>query len=152
MNSRMPAIPRWPSLPTAYFLENGRSRTMVAAMKRLVRTMFRKLRTMSSSVCGPQISSTNRARNTNAEPPYFRPAEDSPEYKYLMQRRRALDGPLPQRSVEIRRPLEMPDDSVYGEFDAGSGKADTRFVSWVGDLVVQQPSVPFREPPESALQ
>ena len=67
-----------------------------------------------------------------AEPPYFRPAEDSPEYKYLMQRRRALDGLLPQRSVEIRRPLQMPDDSVYGEFDEGSGKAE---VSTTGAFV-----------------
>src|SRR4051795_2507311 len=28
-------------------------------------------------------------------PPYYRPAEDSPEYQYMMDRRRALDGPLP---------------------------------------------------------
>src|SRR5437588_8400568 len=25
-------------------------------------------------------------------PPYYRPADDSPEHEYLMQRRRALDG------------------------------------------------------------
>jgi len=59
-----------------------------------------------------------------AEPPYFRPAEDSPEHKYLMQRRAALNGSMPRRVVNIRRPLEMPDDSVYTEFDAGSGKAE----------------------------
>ena len=67
-----------------------------------------------------------------AEPPYFRPAEDSPEYKYLMQRRKALDGVIPQRVVDIRKPLEMPDESVYGEFDAGSGKAE---VSTTGAFV-----------------
>ena len=60
----------------------------------------------------------------DAEPPYFRPAEDSPEHKYLMKRRAALDGVMPTRPMEIRRPLEMPDDSVYTEFDAGSGKAE----------------------------
>ena len=59
-----------------------------------------------------------------AEPPYFRPAEDSPEHKYLMQRRAALNGAVPRRVVDIRLPLEMPDDSVYTEFDAGSGKAE----------------------------
>ncbi len=68
----------------------------------------------------------------DAEPPYFRPAEDSPEYKYLMQRRKALDGLLPSRVVDIRKPLEMPDESVYGEFDAGSGKAE---VSTTGAFV-----------------
>ncbi len=56
----------------------------------------------------------------DAEPPYFRPAEDSPEYQYLMQRRTALNGLMPRRVVNIRKPLEMPDESVYGEFDAGS--------------------------------
>ena len=60
----------------------------------------------------------------DAEPPYFRPAEDSPEHQYLMKRRAALDGVMPTRPMEIRRPLEMPDDSVYTEFDAGSGKAE----------------------------
>jgi len=60
----------------------------------------------------------------DAEPPYFRPAQDSPEHQYLMKRRAALDGVMPTRPMEIRRPLEMPDDSVYTEFDAGSGKAE----------------------------
>ncbi len=68
----------------------------------------------------------------DAEPPYYRPSEDSPEYKYLMQRRKALGGSLPSRVIDIRKPLEMPDDSVYGEFDAGSGKAE---VSTTGAFV-----------------
>ena len=59
-----------------------------------------------------------------AEPPYFRPAEDSPEHQYLMQRRAALNGVMPTRVVNIRKPLEMPDESVYSEFDQGSGKAE----------------------------
>jgi len=60
----------------------------------------------------------------DSEPPYFRPGEDSPEHQYLMQRRSALNGSMPRRVVNIRRPLEMPDDTVYTEFDAGSGKAE----------------------------
>jgi pyruvate dehydrogenase E1 component len=55
------------------------------------------------------------------EPPYFRPAADSVEYQYMMERRRALDGPLPQRLVRTRKPLELPDPAVFAEFDAGSG-------------------------------
>ncbi len=63
----------------------------------------------------------DEALTGDAEPPYFRPSEDSPEHKYLMKRRAALNGAVPRRGVELRIPLEMPDDKVYEEFDAGSG-------------------------------
>ena len=39
----------------------------------------------------------------------------------MMERRRALDGPLPRRVVRNRRPLELPAESVYDEVKAGSG-------------------------------
>ncbi|MCU0269350.1 MAG: pyruvate dehydrogenase (acetyl-transferring), homodimeric type [Acidimicrobiales bacterium] len=55
------------------------------------------------------------------EPPYFRPAVDSPEYQYLMARRRELDGPLPSRGLPVRRPLALPDRGPFTEFDSGSG-------------------------------
>jgi pyruvate dehydrogenase E1 component len=54
-------------------------------------------------------------------PPYVRPAEDSIEYQYLMERRKALGGPIPTRVVRSRRPIQLPDPSVYAEFDDGSG-------------------------------
>ncbi len=53
--------------------------------------------------------------------PYYRPPIDSPEVQYLKQRRKALDGPVPSRVVNIRRPLKPPSDKVFEEFDAGSG-------------------------------
>ena len=56
------------------------------------------------------------------EPPYYRPPEDSDEYQYMMDRRRALDGELPKRTVTIKRKLELPKTEVFGEFDAGSGQ------------------------------
>ncbi|MDF1596539.1 MAG: pyruvate dehydrogenase (acetyl-transferring), homodimeric type [Acidimicrobiia bacterium] len=56
------------------------------------------------------------------EPPYLRFEEGSPEHRYLMERRRALDGSLPSRSVEIRRPLQLPAPEAFAEFDGGSGK------------------------------
>lgn len=56
------------------------------------------------------------------EPPYYRPADDSPEMQYLRDRRRALDGPLPKRLVHIRRPLALPHDETFDELWAGSGK------------------------------
>ena len=53
-------------------------------------------------------------------PPYFRPAEDSREYQYLMERRRALDGALPRRVVRVRQPLQLPPDDAFSELQAGS--------------------------------
>ena len=53
--------------------------------------------------------------------PYYRPPIDSPEVQYLRERRKALDGALPSRVTRTRRPLEMPDDKAFSEFDAGSG-------------------------------
>jgi pyruvate dehydrogenase E1 component len=58
------------------------------------------------------------------DPPYFRPPVDSPEYEYLMQRRKELDGPLPSRVVKARRPLVLPPRSTYDELMAGSGNQE----------------------------
>ncbi|MDH3306878.1 MAG: pyruvate dehydrogenase (acetyl-transferring), homodimeric type [Acidimicrobiia bacterium] len=58
----------------------------------------------------------------DAEPPYYRPPIDSPENAYLMDRRKALDGPVPSRVVNIRRPMELPEPSTFDEVKAGSGK------------------------------
>jgi pyruvate dehydrogenase E1 component len=55
-----------------------------------------------------------------ANPPYFRPAKDSIEYQYMMERRKALDGSIPKRTTADRRPLELPDDTVFAELRAGS--------------------------------
>ena len=55
------------------------------------------------------------------EPPFFRPASDSVEYEYMMERRRGLNGPLPHR-VNRAKPLPAVADKTLGEFAAGSGK------------------------------
>ena len=55
------------------------------------------------------------------DPPYYRPAEGSDAYEYLMGRRRQLDGSLPRRVVR-KQSLTLPDDGVFSEFDKGSGK------------------------------
>ncbi len=54
-------------------------------------------------------------------PPYFKPAPDSAEMQYLLERRRQLDGPLPKRVVRTRRPLELPAESIFDDLDKGSG-------------------------------
>src|SRR5215210_3715378 len=52
-------------------------------------------------------------------PPYFRPAEGSVECEYLMDRRRARDGPMPRRTYKAK-PLPAPDDKAFAEFTTGS--------------------------------
>ena len=60
------------------------------------------------------------ALEDDANPPYYKPPPDSPEHQYLMARRRELDGPLPIRVVNIRRPIKLPDDKLFSDYDEGS--------------------------------
>jgi len=53
-------------------------------------------------------------------PPYYRPSAGSIEYQYLRERRRALAGFIPTRTVRVRRPLDLPSATCFAEFDAGS--------------------------------
>jgi pyruvate dehydrogenase E1 component len=57
------------------------------------------------------------------EPPYYRPAEGSVEYEYMMERRRALAGSLPKRVVR-QRTLPAPDAKVFAGLQEGSGKRE----------------------------
>jgi len=57
------------------------------------------------------------------EPPYYRPAEGSVEYEYMMERRRALAGSLPKRVVR-QRTLAAPDPKVFASTRTGSGKRE----------------------------
>jgi len=54
-----------------------------------------------------------------AETPFFRPAPDSPESKYLLERRQALGGFLPARKV-IAPALDVPKLEYFAEFFKGS--------------------------------
>jgi pyruvate dehydrogenase E1 component len=56
------------------------------------------------------------------EPPYIRLREGSVEHTYMQNRRRVLDGPLPQRRTTVSRPVQLPDAKVFDEVLAGSGK------------------------------
>ena len=42
----------------------------------------------------------------------------------MLDRRKALDGPLPSRTTQVRRPLAMPEDKPFDEVLAGSGKQE----------------------------
>ncbi len=54
-----------------------------------------------------------------AKTPFFRPAEDSPEMKYLRERRQALGGFVPQRQ-EKSEPVQTPPESTFEEFYKGT--------------------------------
>jgi len=54
-----------------------------------------------------------------ADPPYYRPPRGSDEIEYLHERRRALGGPLPRRSVRTAREV-MPRLETFGELLQGS--------------------------------
>ena len=56
-----------------------------------------------------------------AETPFFRPAPDSTERRYLVNRRKKLGGFLPQRTVSAK-PLEVPKLDFFVELLKGSGK------------------------------
>ncbi|HEY0074748.1 MAG TPA: pyruvate dehydrogenase (acetyl-transferring), homodimeric type [Abditibacteriaceae bacterium] len=52
---------------------------------------------------------------------FYRPAEDSPEMKYIKERRAALGGPVPQRSLRVPE-FKTPLESDFEEFYKGSGE------------------------------
>ena len=54
-------------------------------------------------------------------PPYYKPAPDSEEMQYLLSRRSQLGGNLPERVVRTRRPLTLPDESIFDDLAKGSG-------------------------------
>src|SRR5262249_52450987 len=58
-----------------------------------------------------------------AETPFYRPAEASPETKYLLARRKALGGFLPKRKVDAK-PLKVPTLSQFAEITKGSGNLE----------------------------
>ncbi|MDD2816902.1 MAG: pyruvate dehydrogenase (acetyl-transferring), homodimeric type [Thiotrichaceae bacterium] len=58
-----------------------------------------------------------------ADAPFFKPAEDSPEAKYLHERRQALGGYLPKRNLNAV-PLDVPELSAFDSLLHGSGERE----------------------------
>ena len=54
-----------------------------------------------------------------AKMPFYKPADDSPEMKYLIERRKTLGGNLPKRRTEST-PLVAPSDELFEEFYKGT--------------------------------
>jgi len=55
--------------------------------------------------------------------PFYKPPDDSPEIKYLKERREELGGYLPKREV-ICDPIKAPPEKLFEEFYKGSGKRE----------------------------
>jgi len=55
-----------------------------------------------------------------AEAPFYKPAGDAPEMKYMHERRKALGGYLPSRRTNAPA-LEVPDLSIFAKLLEGSG-------------------------------
>ncbi|WP_405858618.1 pyruvate dehydrogenase (acetyl-transferring), homodimeric type [Streptomyces sp. NBC_01515] len=71
--------------------------------------------------------------------PYGHPGADSPEVRYLQERRAALGGPAPSRRTHALAPLPSAADKTFASFDKGSGSQNVAttmaFVRLVKDLV-----------------
>jgi len=70
--------------------------------------------------------------------PFYHPGEDSDEIQYMLERRKALGGPVPKRRVKAK-PLKLPGDKMYAELKRGSGKQSVAttmaFVRLLKDLM-----------------
>jgi len=58
------------------------------------------------------------------ESPFYHPGMDSPEVKYLLERRRVLGGPLPKRRTTVDVQLEAPKPELFAEFYQGMAKGE----------------------------
>ncbi|WP_406127580.1 pyruvate dehydrogenase (acetyl-transferring), homodimeric type [Streptomyces sp. NBC_00989] len=71
--------------------------------------------------------------------PYGHPGADSPEVRYLQERRAALGGPAPARRTHPLAALPAAADKTFASFDKGSGTQNVAttmaFVRLVKDLV-----------------
>ncbi|MFI1045090.1 pyruvate dehydrogenase (acetyl-transferring), homodimeric type [Streptomyces griseoruber] len=76
---------------------------------------------------------------TDGVVPYGHPGADSPEVRYLQERRAALGGPAPARRVHPLAPLPAPAEKAFASFDKGSGSQNVAttmaFVRLIKDLV-----------------
>jgi pyruvate dehydrogenase E1 component len=62
---------------------------------------------------------------------FYHPGMDSPEAKYLLERRRALGGQIPKRRVDAKLSMPIPGPSLYEEFYKGSAKPVSTTMAFV---------------------
>ncbi len=91
--------------------ESGEGRNVTHQQKKLNEKELREFR----SRMGIPISDEEVAKA-----PFYRPADDSEEVRYVRRRRDALGGPWPRRVVKAK-PIEMPGPDLWNEFLEGTG-------------------------------
>ena len=91
--------------------EAGEGRNVTHQQKKMNEHELREFRTrFGVPVPDEQLAST----------PFFRPPADSPEAAYLIERTKAMGGPLPERRVKVES-LETPPLETFKEFLDGAG-------------------------------
>jgi pyruvate dehydrogenase E1 component len=91
--------------------EAGEGRNITHQQKKLNEEELREFR----SRFGIPISDEDVAKA-----PFYKPAEDSPEMKYLHERRKALGGTLPTRCAGKAPEFKTPPRELFSEFDKGT--------------------------------
>jgi len=94
--------------------EAGEGRNVTHQQKKLNEEELREFRTRF----GIPISDDEVAKA-----PFYKPPADSPEMKYLHERRRELGGYVPGRPM-VPLPIQVPSIGQFGEFLEGSGKRE----------------------------
>ncbi|MFQ5788351.1 MAG: pyruvate dehydrogenase (acetyl-transferring), homodimeric type, partial [Thermodesulfobacteriota bacterium] len=97
--------------------ESGEGKNITHQQKKLNEEELREFRTRF----GIPISDEEVAKA-----PFYKPPDDSPEMKYLHERRSELGGYLPKRNVKCK-PLKAPSEKIFKEFYKGSG--DRKFAT-----------------------
>ncbi|MEE9166470.1 MAG: pyruvate dehydrogenase (acetyl-transferring), homodimeric type [Candidatus Neomarinimicrobiota bacterium] len=64
------------------------------------------------------------------ETPFYRPPENSEEIQYLMERRQALGGFVPQRRIQVNG-VDIPDSTLFREFAKGSERPVSTTMAFV---------------------
>ncbi|MGM0385615.1 MAG: pyruvate dehydrogenase (acetyl-transferring), homodimeric type [Actinomycetota bacterium] len=57
-------------------------------------------------------------------PPYFKPSEDDPALQYMLERRKALGGFLPERMAPEQKQITLPADKPFEILKGGSGQQE----------------------------
>ncbi|BBA96863.1 putative pyruvate dehydrogenase E1 component [Actinacidiphila reveromycinica] len=107
------------------------SRNANHQMKKLTGAQFRTMRDLL------ELPIPDSALDADVVP-YWHPGENSPEIRYLRERRAALGGPAPARKV-VAAPLPLPPEKAYKALEKGSGTQEIAttmaFVRLVKDLM-----------------
>lgn len=90
--------------------ESGEGKNITHQQKKLNEDELREFRTRF----GIPISDDEVAKA-----PFYKPADDSPEMKYLRERRDKLGGFVPERRVDVR-PIKTPPEEIFEEFYQGT--------------------------------